>query len=218
MKRLMIVILMWIAVGPAVAERVWTKDHTVIQNPGQGIVTEYTSISNDPALPFTYRRLLKVGDDLVVIRATQSDESGSYVMTIASVASGETLTIESDFEVEQRLSFGVGTLVVGFDEFSTYFAANQDYPPAMRSAAATLIGNVSTEFRDALHALAKIGCYHSIDFSPLTMMLNVFFDDLDFTDPSIEKPSSTSQKVKNFDPLVTPPAAFEEPFGQAYFE
>ena len=217
-QRLIIVIFALGSVGPVAAERSWTKEHRLIRNPELGVVAEYTYIGSDTAIPFMYRKLLEVEGHLLVIRARQTNEAGSYVMTVESVSTGDTLTIESDFEVEQRLSFGREVLTIPYREFGEYFDSHGDYPPVLRSTAQALLTEVPAEFREALHEVAEIGRYHSIEWSPLTVMLTVFFDDLGFDDPIHEDAPSTSRRIRNFDPKTDPPSAFELRFGQAYYE
>ncbi|MDH3626600.1 MAG: hypothetical protein OEV00_11695 [Acidobacteriota bacterium] len=217
MKNLFIVIAAILVFVPVTSAQVWTKDHTGIQHSTGEAIAKFTFIRTDPALPFTYRQLLEIDGTRLVIRATQSDEAGSYLMTIESLSQGETLTIESDFEVEQRISFGGDAVSWTYQELESSFNSIQDYPPSVRVAAVMLLEDVSVKFQAELRELAELGCYHSGEFNPLTVLLNVFFDDLDFDDP-IEKHSITSQRVENFDPLTTPPTAFELEFGLAYFE
>ncbi len=50
-KILIAVILALIAVGPSWAERTWSKQHYLFEDPELGVVVEYTTISSDTEIP-----------------------------------------------------------------------------------------------------------------------------------------------------------------------
>lgn len=215
MKNLFVccLLLCGFGIGTSFAQRTYVKEHFEISDATSGtVLAAHTAITSDPDFPFHYRWLVEVANYHMVLRTDQEADNDFSQMTIELLETGESLGIEHDLPTLIRYTIGANEVVTTVAEIM----ANSGFSATHRSAAETMLGTTSIDFQKALKEFAEIGTYHSLDFRPVSDLLNIFFEDLETTPPN-EKPTTKSGRIEAFDPLVDPPDAFDLQFGDAYF-
>jgi hypothetical protein len=198
-------------------ERQWIKrHHTTTMD--EVVYSEFTYIGTaDDASPYIHRILYK--DDLSVLlvirQATQfvgADEDFiSHEVTITDVSTGETMTLTHNIDDAMHLQVGGGS----FD-----FTHSIPYSLEARAGAKSLVDvNATQSFRDALQRLAKVGAYYCYSLQGLGELLrDLLFDDVLGAKKPANYCAESTDRVKPFDPNTTPPNAFDQQFGSAYYQ
>lgn len=197
------------AQSTSVQARTWTRVY-VEDTQGGSLLGRYTLIHTaDGAEPRLARALFE--DDAgyrLVARSTVDATTSAGSLTIKSVATGETLSIE--FGSPMTLSLGAASL--------NYDDAQRTSQP-VRSQAATLFGNASAGFRHALGRFVSIGVNRDANLNSWAMSLQ----ELLFPNVIVPPEGPTEQgvleleRVQPFDPAVKPPNPFEAAFGADYY-
>jgi hypothetical protein len=217
-SRALIVVLGLFVIGQTSASaRVWAKHHHAFSFDGETL-NQWTTISTvDDEWPFTMRMLYQdaAGNRLLV--RLSGPEEGTSLTTITDVATGETVSFSA---VPGTLTVGVGSqqIVIPWDD-SFHTTHGFQYPESVRSQAATLYATLSSTFRGALLRFTQAGCLDSLDlYTSAFHCAYLFYDGtVNCSSPPRSSPPSTNY-LSPFDPSVTAPDAYEQAFGQAYFQ
>jgi hypothetical protein len=138
--------------------------------------------------------------------------------SIQYVSTGETLSFEIRNQTTMVIDSGSHQMSIERAEVEAYSPQGPTFPPAVRAQASTLFHGLSEGFRAALGTLARTGCEGLIEFFPIGLRYAyLFFDDIPCTTPPTGFVHPVDP-VHAFDPAVTPPGPFEQPFGTAYHE
>jgi len=203
--------------GTSAQARGWAKRHQTHVLDGE-VLNQWTTISTiDDEWPFFSRMLYQdASGDRLVLRLYGPAE-GTSVETIIDVATGESVIFSA---VPGTMTVTVGThqMVVTYDE-AFHTTHGFQYSAAIRAEAATLYATLPASFKAALLRLTQAGCLDSIDLYPAAVNPAYFFYDgvVNCSAPPRTAPESTDY-ISPFDPLTTGPNAYEQSFGQAYFE
>lgn len=194
----------------------WIKYDQQVLVDGE-VLAKYTTIQTKKTIvPYRVRVLYEDENGVLLVLRNEfvTDATGavqSSAMSARIVGTGETLHISMPNTAEITLTIGGGSMT---------FADADVFPDGVRQSALQLLAsNTSQAFRDALHRLAEVGSFYTVDHSSLAFALRgLFFPDISVTGPPQDRATTPTQTVKDFDPLTQQPRAFEATFGDAYYQ
>lgn len=129
----------------------------------------------------------------------------SVVMSFESLATGESMTLETSDGVTATVSIGSEALSYPVGAITR---------KTVREAAA-LLDSTSERFRAELRAMVEAGLHAPELFDVAVGFGNLFYADLDVT--FRDAAGDPEGLVVGFDPVRHPPTPFDEPFGAHYF-
>ena len=201
-------------------DRTWLKYHQSIVM-DQVLFAEYTTIqTNDQGSPASQRFLYK--DDhavpLVIRYDTPFTTGGgsltatSTQMSVTKADTAEQLTIAVSGDGSTLVTITIGTGSMAFTD-------QDPVPvPVRQSAMQLLQANASQSFQDALRRFAVVATSYTTAHGSLGFALRgLFFPDINVATPQ-DYTTDATDVVRDFDPNTNPPGAFEQPFGQAYYQ
>lgn len=222
-RTVILAVVIWCVVEPSVAQsaRQWRKWHRHVAGDGQS-GAEWTYIgTSDQGDPYLARRLYKDSSGSRLVQRTSNDRvTYDTTHSIQHLDTGEILTFEQDATLKTlTVAFGSQQVVMQLDDLIAYGGPNGSViPPTIKTAGIALIAGASQQFQAALKQLASIGCYESTElYLTAVLYAHLFYDDVDCKKVPSEK-ASGPVLIRNFDPYVTPPDAFEQQFGAAYYQ
>ena len=206
-SRWLFLILYFATCAAMATERTWVYVHSVVKDEQNQQVAELSDIASINIEPIQQRLLVKIGDQLLVVRYTLGNPNPmntSYQL----VSTGETLSINDP-------SGSTATMSLGSQSFSFQ---ESDNGGNVRAQAAALIATGSTTFQDTLKQFTTIGLNTYKPFYPQAKALReMFFPNLGIA-ASRNGKAQVSSKVSIFNPNSTAPSAFDSAFGSAYYQ
>lgn len=220
---IVLVIVLLIATTLAIAQspRDWSKHHVVVEFDSQ-VVAEWTYIgTSDEQMPYETRLLYEhTSGDLLVVRTLLDTPNEIQSSTYEYLPTGEVLSFVNDSGT-LTVTLGPEQLVMTYDELVAYSGEQgTEFPPDVETDASALIASASEGFRTALQRLSYVGCEQTPElYSVAIMPGHMFFDTVDCVTPTrVDYAQRPFAIVEDFDPFLQQPDAFEQQFGQAYYE
>jgi hypothetical protein len=191
-------------------ERTWLKTHWTIGTVQEGQLAEFTDIMTlDQIQPYLSRFLY--GDstgNLLVIRFSANTTDSTSRTEYTFLGTGE------------KIAFDIAPPNVTLTRTngpSITFVDADPIPPEVQSQAASVMEGASQSFKDALRGFAEVTSRYGARLLVAGILLTgVLYPDIDT--PSTGSGEELTGKVVGFDPDTTPPNAFEQQFGQAYYQ
>ena len=211
----------FIAFCARAASATMIKYHQVQMDSSHHPVAEFTSIksSNQASNPYPYTERVLYKDEsgrLLVIRRSYPTPTSSAT-TYTCPATGETLELDVTLQYSVTVKFAGHSLIIRGADVDRGATA---LPPAIAAQVTTVLQGLSAACRNTLHRMVEIGASYSIEFSVDAGELGgTMFPDIPSTSPNDESLLAPYQDMmKPFDPNQTPPNAFEQQFGSAYYQ
>jgi hypothetical protein len=210
-------VVILLAIPCMAAEQSWAKVTAEIKVDGD-IHGTWSKIFTSDSGPHRSRLLYQdMDEDLLVIRHSVEDQRTS----VEYLATGEELFfdfVDDPYRI-LTITYGTNAVDINFGEVEGEFGIDgTEFPQSLITAGQALIANASTAFQDALFRLAKVGCYDTFEiYDVVVPYAHIFYNDVDCKSVPSNHPG-IKDIVHDFDPRVNPPDAFEEQFGQAYYQ
>lgn len=194
-----------------------TKYHQIAVDHAGHAVAEFTTIRGVDQDPDSERVLYE--DDsgrLVVIRDGMPTPT-IWAISYACLATSETL--ELDIVFDESITIKLGSRSVRIEAADVDREATA-LPRGISAQVASMVKDLSGTCRDTLHRLAEIGTFYSFELAADAGEIGgLLFPDIPHRHPSGDDLIAPRRNVVSpFDPNQTPPDAFEQQFGNAYFQ
>lgn len=210
--RWLVLVLVLCASSMGAHAREWVKYHETILDESDSRVSEYTHIAtSDSVRPFISRTLFRgpSGENVVIRNHVETDGSG--VVSVELQSSGEVLefSIASDETV---------TVALGGESFS--YHGDDEGTAAVIQQGQDLLSNGSPDFQDAvLEVAVQGGKYVGILANVGQLLAGSMFDNVVVVGGTSGSSTGFTGVIEQFDPNQHPPTgAFDQSFGQAYFQ
>ena len=197
------------------------KYHQVQLDSSRHQVAEFTTIrsSNPVASRYPYMARVLYKDDsghLLVIRRNYAT-STNYATTYTCPGTSETLELDIVLNDSVTVKFAGHSLFIRGADVDRNATG---LPATIAAQVTTALQGLSATCRTTLRRLVEIGSSYSIEFDADAGELGgTIFPDISPSSPNDESLLAPFQDMVNpFDPNQTPPNAFEQQFGSAYYQ
>lgn len=201
----------FVAVAPSFAANRWAKRHYRLTDAATSERVAEISIIMNTEKPFRFRTLIEDAEgNLFVFRDSAYPDSQLVEESIEVVGTGEILQMTIDDD----------EITVSHGSTSFSFSDGEQEAASVQQQARQLFTAMSPRLQSIVYEFVKLGTFYYVAELEIDGLKykDLFFLDDESLSGERRAAEIEDDLVTNFDPGTTPPNAFEQKFGPAYFQ